>query len=86
MAQEAYSSKNLDHLGIVSVICDEIKLVETIDLMIPPNPNALLTTGECVKLMVLNGLGFTSKPLYLEAEFFKNRPLERLLGLDFVHF
>ena len=80
MFQEQYSSKNLDHLGIVSVICDKIGLVETIDKIIPPHPGALLSIGECVKLMVLNGLGFTSKPLYLEAEFFKNRPIDRLLG------
>lgn len=83
MAPETtYSSKNLDHLGIVSVICDEIKLVQTIDFLVPSHPKALLTNGECIKLMVLNGLGFTSKPLYLEAEFFKNRPLERLLGRE----
>jgi len=80
MTQEEYSSKNLDHLGIVSTICDEINLVQTIDRHIPSDSRALLTTGECVKLMVLNGLGFTSKPLYLEAEFFRSRPVERFLG------
>jgi hypothetical protein len=29
--KEKYSSKNLDHLGIVSQICDEIGIVEVID-------------------------------------------------------
>jgi hypothetical protein len=29
--EEHYSSKNLDHLGIVSQICDEIGIVKTID-------------------------------------------------------
>jgi hypothetical protein len=56
----SYSSKNFDHLGIVSQICDEIGLVETIDKIIPPDSNQKLSHGECVKLMVINGLGFTS--------------------------
>jgi transposase len=75
-----YSSKNLDHLGIVAAICDEIDMINTIDRLIPPDPRAVLTTGECVKLMVINGLGFTSRPLYLEAQFYDGKPIERLLG------
>ena len=78
--EEEYSSKDLDHLGIVSAMCDEIDLVNTIDRLIPPDPKAVLTTGECVKLMVINGLGFTSRPLYLEAQFYEGKPIERLLG------
>jgi len=80
MREEEYSSKDLDHLGIVSAMCDEIDLVNTIDRLIPPDPRAVLTTGECIKLMVINGLGFTSRPLYLEAQFYEGKPIERLLG------
>src|SRR3990167_2342759 len=64
-----YHSRNLDHLGIVSQICDDIGIVKTIDKMIPPDPSMKLSHGECVKLMIINGLGFTSRPLYLEAQF-----------------
>ena len=78
MNQE-YSSKNFDHLGIVSQICDEIGIVEKIDSLIPPDPQKKITLGECVKLMVINGLGFTSRPLYLEAQFFESRPVNRFL-------
>ena len=78
MSQE-YSSKNFDHLGIVSQICDEIGIVEKIDSLIPPDPQQKITLGECVKLMVINGLGFTSRPLYLEAQFFGSRPVNRFL-------
>ena len=56
---EEYSSKDLDHLGIVSAMCDEINLVSTIDQLIPSDPRAIITTGETVKLMIINGLGFT---------------------------
>ena len=75
-----YSSKDLSHHGIVSVVCDEIGLVETVDQIIPSDPRADITIGECVKLMVINGLGFSSRPLYLESQFFDSKPVERLLG------
>lgn len=65
-----YISKNLDHLGIVSIICDEIGLKDTLDQLIPPDPQMVITLGECLKLMIINGLGFSSRPLYLEAQVF----------------
>jgi transposase len=77
---EEYSSKDLDHLGIVSAMCDEINLVGVIDQLIPPDSRATMTIGETVKLMVINGLGFTSRPLYLEAQFYASKPIERFLG------
>ena len=55
-------SKNFDHLGIVSVICDEIGIQEKLDSLIPPDPQVKMSLGECMKLMIINGLGFTSKP------------------------
>jgi transposase len=77
-----YRSKNLDHLGIVSQICDEIGIVEMIDKILPPDRSMKISHGECVKLMVINGLGFTSRPLYLEAQFFSSRPVNRFLSKD----
>lgn len=77
---EEYSSKRLDHLGIVAAVCDEIKLVEIMNRLIPPDPRAVMSVGECLKLMVINGLGFTSRPLYLEAQFYASKPINRLLG------
>jgi hypothetical protein len=32
--------------------------------------------------MVINGLGFTSRPLYLEAQFFSSRPVGHFLSKD----
>ena len=80
--KEEYSSKNLDHLGIVSEICDEIGIVGVIDKLIPPNSQMKLSHGECIKLMIINGLGFTSRPLYLEAQFFFSRAVSRFLNKD----
>ena len=79
---EEYESKNFDHLGIVSIICDEIGLQQKVDQLMPPDSQMSISWGECLKLMVLNGLGFTSRPLYLEAQFFESRPVARLLGRD----
>ena len=77
--KEKYGSKNLDHLGIVSQICDEIGIVEIVDKLIPPDQSMKLSHGECIKLMLINGLGFTSRPLYLEAHFFSSRAVDRFL-------
>lgn len=76
------SSKDLSHHGIVAAVCDEIGLVELIDTIIPPDPRTEITTGESVKLMIINGLGFTSRPLYLQAQFFDSKPVKRLLGRE----
>ena len=35
---------------------------------------------ECIKLMIINGLGFASRPLYLEEQFFNSKPIGLLLG------
>ena len=79
---EEYASRNFDHLGIVSVICDEIGLQQRVDALMPADSQMAISFGECLKLMIINGLGFTSRPLYLEAQFFESRPVQRFLGRD----
>ncbi|WP_019503367.1 IS1634 family transposase [Pleurocapsa sp. PCC 7319] len=72
--------KNLDHLGIVAGIVDQIGLVEEIDKQIEQHPQQIISTGQVVKAMILNGLGFVSAPLYLFSEFFVGKATEHLLG------
>ncbi len=72
--------KNIDHLGIVAGIVDQIGLVEEIDRHIKKHPQQLISTGQVVKAMILNGLGFVSAPLYLFKEFFVGKATEHLLG------
>ena len=72
--------KNLDHLGIVAGIVDEIGLVEEIERQIPQHPQQIISTAQVVKAMILNGLGFVSAPLYLFGEFFVGKATEHLLG------
>ena len=72
--------KNLDHLGIVAGIIDQIGLVEEIDRQIKPHPQQIISTGQVVKAMIINGLGFVSAPLYLFQKFFVGKATEHLLG------
>ena len=39
-----------------------------------------VNTGKVVKAIILNGLGFVSRPLYLFPEFFKDKAVEHLIG------
>ncbi len=72
--------ENLDHLGLVAAIVDEIGLVELTDELLPVHPLNPISPGQVVKAMILNGLGFVSAPLYLFSEFFEGKPVEHLLG------
>ncbi len=70
--------KRLDHLGIVAGTIDEIGLVEKIDALIPSAPQRLVSCGNAVKAMILNALGFVSRPLYMHPQFFSGKPVEHL--------
>ena len=74
--------KRLDHLGIVAGIIDEIGLVEKIDDLIPPAPQRIVSCGNAVKAMILNALGFVSRPLYMHPQFFSGKPVEHLFRDD----
>ena len=56
---------NLDHLGIVAGLIDEIGLVEQINELVVEQPGEKVSPGHAVKAMILNGLGLFSSPLYL---------------------
>lgn len=81
MKSQDLQSQRLDHLGIVAGICNEIGLSEIIDAQIKDNGRKV-SVGQAVKAMILNGLGFVSRPLYLSPEFFHNKPVELLVGAD----
>jgi len=75
-------SKNIDHLGIVAAVCKEIGLVEEVDKIVGVNDKQIVTTGESLMAMVINGLGFVNRPLYLTPEFMKNKPMELFFRED----
>lgn len=76
-----YASQDLDHLGIVAGVCNLIGLIERVDAIVGETDRKV-SVGEAVQAMVLNGLGFTGRPLYLTPEFFANKPVDILIGED----
>jgi transposase len=62
--------KNLDHLGLVAGIIDEIGIVEIINEQVSIERGEIVTAGQVVKAIILNGLGFVSRSLYLFTQFF----------------
>jgi transposase len=72
--------ENLDHLGLVAGIVDELGLVELIDELVPRHKLNCISSGQVVKAMILNCLGFLSAPLYLFSDFFASKPVSHLLG------
>ena len=79
--QPAYRSQVLDHLGLVAGMFDELAIGDMLDQATQQNPEIRdLTVGEAVKAMVLNGLGFINRALYLVPRFFQNKPTYRLIS------
>lgn len=72
--------KNLDHLGLVAGVIDELDLENIINEAIGIDNREKISAGTIVKAMILNGLGFVSKPLYLFPQYFQDKPVEHLLG------
>ena len=58
------------HLGIVGGIIDEMSLVEQINQLLGTHSQEIISAGQVVKAMILNGLGFICAPLYLFEKFF----------------
>src|SRR5262244_2169202 len=71
--------KRLDHLGLVAGICREIGLGEYLDALAGPSQQQV-SVGTATVALVLNGLGFSNRRLYLVPQFFADKPVEHLLG------
>ncbi len=78
LLEESYLNERLDHLGIVAGVCQEIGLAEWLDAQKPGNRQQV-SVGTATVAMVLNGLGFSNRQLYLVPQFFANKPIEHLL-------
>lgn len=80
-AANTYQSEVLDHLGLVAGMIDELGLVERVDQLLPKSTSQQkVSNGQALKAMIINGLGFTQRALYLTPHFFQNKPVERLIG------
>jgi transposase len=74
-----YQTERLDHLGIVAGVCQEAGIAEWLDKQAGENRRSV-SVGKATVAMVLNGLGFSNRQLYLVPQYFENKPIEHLLG------
>lgn len=72
--------KNLDHLGLVAGLIDELEIESIVNEAVGIDRFKKVTAGQIVKGIIINGLDFISKALYLFPQFFANKTVEELLG------
>ena len=70
--------ERLDHLGLIASVMKDLGLIAMIDRRLVPDEQEVITPGEAVAGMILNGLGFANRPLSLTPQFFANKPLDLL--------
>ncbi len=70
----------LDHHGLVASQCQDLRLAQRIDKRLSSHPERIVSYGTSCVAMILNGLGFTNRRLYLTPQFFESKPVEALLG------
>ncbi len=75
------TQETLNHLGIVAATGKDLRIAELIDEAIPAKDHRrIVSTGKAAMAMIINGLGFSNRQLYLVSEFFQNKPVDRFLG------
>jgi len=72
--------ENIDHLGLIAGIIDEIGLVEQINKLVGEHHQEKVSAGHAVKAMILNGLGFVSGALYMFPKYMTGKACEHLIG------
>src|SRR5438477_6467068 len=77
-SMESVSVERLDHLGVVASVIKDLGIVEMVDARLGLHDQEEITAGEAVAGMILNGLGFSDRPLTLTPQFFVNKPLDLL--------
>ena len=81
VAGEEIRTETMDHHGLVAAVCKDLKIAERIDqILYQEDTGRVVTPGESVVAMIINGLGFTNRRLYLMGQFFKNKPIEKLIA------
>lgn len=82
---QKHRTKVLDHLGLVAGMCEELKIAALINKYIPnESADKILSIGHAVVGLILNGLGYVNKRLYMVSRFFKNKPVDKLLGVSYL--
>ena len=75
---EAVHVQRLDHLGLIASVMNNLGLIGMLDARLVPDEHEEITPGEAVAGMIINGVGFSNRPLSLPPQFFANKPLDLL--------
>ena len=74
-----FTIKQLDHLGVIAGSMQDLKVAAEADMRLGTNEQMNVTHGEIIEAMILNGLGFSNRPISLTPQFFVNKPLDLLI-------
>ena len=76
-----YSTRHIDHLGLVAGMCKDLNLAQQIDSIVPDErEEKIISYGQLVVAMILNGLGFAGRTMHMYPQYFEDKPIERLIG------
>ena len=75
---ESIRVERLDHIGVIASVIKDLGLIDMINARLVPDEQEVLTPGEAMAGMILNGLGFANRPMSLTPQFFANKPLDLL--------
>lgn len=79
--EDNYERTSLAHLGILAGMIDELNIVENIDKPLQVDGvSCEVSIGTICKPLIINGLGFNQRSLYMVSSFFEDKPIELLLG------
>jgi len=72
-------TESLDHYGLIMGMIRELGIIENIDKELEIRSNKKkITYGEAIAAMIINGLGYANKQLYLSPRFFEKKALKQL--------
>ena len=80
LKSQDFTTRQIGHLGLVAGMIDELGISTVIDEALPKRRDHVLPHSAVVKAMLLNGLGFNERRLYLFSRFYDNLATEQLFG------
>jgi transposase len=72
--------ERIDHLGLVAAGIRELKIIEYFDKKLPKSSHHKVSHGQSIASMILMGLGYVNRRVYMTPQFFRGKSMERLIG------
>lgn len=85
IAVEELKILSIDHHGLIEAVRKNLKIAEKINAKLGFDKQIIINPRQSVVAIILNGLGFTNRRLYLTHQFFENKPVDRLLENDTIN-